>query len=240
MKKAEDANQKALAIFQSIKNKRGEAIMLGNLGGLEYMYGNLAKSEALTRRSFELFREMEDAGHIVEGADNLARVMILRGKLEAAEQLLLDTEPIAIQMNEVGFLPEIYMHLAEIATLENNRDQAASYAVKAAQIVTSDDLYSAPRSYCAAAMCLLDVDQGVQAAQYMDSAVRMVEESSFNFPYVKALVYFEYARFLARTDFQVAKIAQLCKEAKEMFLHLKARRDFERVVTFEKSVQNKP
>ncbi|MCE7904411.1 MAG: hypothetical protein DYG87_01270 [Anaerolineae bacterium CFX3] len=239
MRKAEEANQKALNIFQQIKNKKGVAVMLGNLGGLEYMYGNLAKSETLTRRSVELFREMEDVGKIIEGSDNLARVLIIRGKVAEAKRLLLDIEPIALQMNDVGFLPEIYIHLSQVATLEKDAEQAAIYGIKSTRIVTSDDQYSAPRAFCTAALCLLDVGKVDQANHYMDHAIKMVNDTSFTFLYVKALVYFDYAQFLSRTTNQIKQILQISNEAGQIFLQLNARRDFEKVNDFEKSLKGK-
>ncbi len=238
MQKAEKANHLALDIFQKIKNKKGEAIMLGNLGGIEYMYGNIIKSEAFTRRSYELFCEIEDAENIISSSDNLARSLIVKGEIMEAKQLLLDAEPIAIQMNEVGFLPEIYIHLSEIALLENNKDDAVVYSLKSTQSVEIDDQYSAPRAHCIAAISLLEAGRFEEAKRYMDIAFEMVTDASFTFVYVKALIYFDYAKFLFKTDAHAEQIIQLCKDAKEAFLGLKAHRDFERVITFEQFLQS--
>jgi tetratricopeptide (TPR) repeat protein len=234
MKQAENANQNALVFFQQIRSKRGEAITLRNLGGIEFVYGNITKSEALIRRALDIFREIEDGINTIWSSDSLARTLIEKDNLEEAKKILLDIEPIAIQMNEVGFLPEIYIHLSAISLFENKTNDAIQYALRATQIVADDDQYSRPRSYCAVVKALMAVDDLDEAAKYMDVALKMVENTSYI--YVKAHVNFEYAKFLVRKGPAVNQAKKMCSDAKELFVKIEARREINKIISFESSL----
>ena len=166
-------------------------------------------------------------------SDNLSRSLIERGGIEEAKKILLDIEPMAIEMNEVGFLPEIYIHLSEIARLEKRSADAIFYARNATEIVAADDQYSGPRSFSALAKAFIDVGERVHAENSMQIALRMIENT--NYIYVKAIIIFDYAQFLLRTESKTDKVIQLCRQAKDIFSRIGSQWDLKKVILFEES-----
>jgi tetratricopeptide (TPR) repeat protein len=195
------------------------------------MHGDITKSEALTRRAVDIFHEIEDGVNIIWSTDNLARSLIERGNIVEAKKLLLDLEPYAVEMNEVGFLPEIYIHLSEIARQETRIGEALNYAVKATKIVATDDQYSGSRSFSAVAKALVDNNDYTEARKYMGIALKMVENT--NYVYVKAIIDFDYAQFLLSTGNPIDKVVEFSRKAKDAFRQINAQGDLKKVLIFE-------
>ncbi|MCK5851982.1 AAA family ATPase [bacterium] len=236
MKRADFANQSALQLFQQARNKRGEAITLRNLGGTEHLLGNFVKAEALTRRALEIFREIDDGINIIWSSDNLASILIDKRDVVEAKKKLLAIEPIAVQMNEVGFLPEIYIHLSEVFLFEEKIDKAVKYAFRATEIVADDDQYSKPRAHYTCAQALLKNNRIGDATHHMNIALNAVENT--NYFYVKALTIFEYAKFKTVTGGNPALIKKMCTHAKKMLVKFNAQKDIEKIKQFEKALSS--
>jgi ATP/maltotriose-dependent transcriptional regulator MalT len=79
--------EKALALFQEMKQRHGTALSTSALARVSAAQGDHARARALYEESITLAMKVEDKLHIASGLEGLARVVARQGKFTWATQL---------------------------------------------------------------------------------------------------------------------------------------------------------
>jgi DNA-binding winged helix-turn-helix (wHTH) protein/tetratricopeptide (TPR) repeat protein len=87
---AERLWQGALEVFEALGDRRGQAVVLGNLAAAASAQGLNQRSQDLNSQALVLFRELDLDGPRARTAFNLALVAAREGRLDAAEELLTE------------------------------------------------------------------------------------------------------------------------------------------------------
>lgn len=87
---AERLWQGSLEVFEQLGDRRGQAVVLGNLAAAASAQGLNERSQALNQRALEIFRDLELDGPRARTAFNLALVAAREGDLGGAEALFAE------------------------------------------------------------------------------------------------------------------------------------------------------
>jgi predicted ATPase/class 3 adenylate cyclase/Tfp pilus assembly protein PilF len=80
--------EESLALYRALRDKRGVASVLGNLGVIAFARGDYARATKLHEESLEHFRELGDRIGMASALSELGNVAMYQGDLARAERLL--------------------------------------------------------------------------------------------------------------------------------------------------------
>ncbi len=133
MDEAEALWQQALSVFESLGDRRGQGVVLGNLAAAASARGQLARSDELNQRALALFRELKLDGSRARTAYNLGLARARAGDLAAAAALFEEAAIVYQAIGQLDLLLHVQASRAELLF------EAGELAAAAAILDTVDD-----------------------------------------------------------------------------------------------------
>jgi tetratricopeptide (TPR) repeat protein len=128
-----DAFQNSLLLRQEMGDVEGVAITQNNLGNLARDQGLMAQSEEYYRASLAVSRPFQMSWQSANSSMGLAQALLYQGKLDEADESLLEGIRIASEINAQDLLVEMQRTEAEIHNARNNYAKAVQIASQAAR-----------------------------------------------------------------------------------------------------------
>jgi DNA-binding winged helix-turn-helix (wHTH) protein/tetratricopeptide (TPR) repeat protein len=107
-------------------DRNTEARALNDLAGIYFFQGDLARAEAMWRKSEAEFRQSGDPEGIAASLNNLGDIALLRGDLPAAEKLLRESIPSYQAIEDKDGLALALNDLGDLARREGNLETAVT------------------------------------------------------------------------------------------------------------------
>ncbi len=130
--KAQSFFDRCLALQQDIGDVEGLAIAHNNAGSLARDQGKLDLAENQFRKSLDVATPFNMGFHIANSSIGLAQVLLLKGKIEEAQETITASFAQAGEIGAEDALAEIYQTQAEISLAMLQWDEAKAAAEKAA------------------------------------------------------------------------------------------------------------
>ena len=154
----------------------------------------------------------------------------------SAAQILNVILPLCIEMNEVSFLPELYIAQARIQLHETRPDEALITVKRAADIVLDDDGYSWPRVQYTMGNVLWALGKKAEAENCFSSAISKANSAGFRF--VLGLAHYNYASFLQETG-SIVEAGLSLNQAIEIFQSLAATKRSEKALSLKQAMSSR-
>ena len=232
---SQDSARIALDIYQKIHSMRGETMSLRTLADVEFLRGNLEDAEALIRKATDLALETGDAVYMVWCKLNLVRCLIARSKFSDAEPIAHECLDQCLEMNEVGFLPDAYIYLAQIELSKKDIDQATRYIDLATSTVADEDVWTWTHACYVKGSVLVAQGQLAEAEARMQMAYE--KSHSGNTKLMSGYTSLEYARVLYLSR-KLKGAMQLATESKELFSDMGMRLKLEETLDLISSIEH--
>jgi tetratricopeptide (TPR) repeat protein len=137
---ARSMQEEALQLFRDIGDKRGESIVLFNLGGLDYQQGQLAAAAEKYNQAMALQRELSFKRGLSYSLVGLAEVLIAQDRLDEALASTQQSLTLREHNEEKNYSAESNLQLAEIALDQARPADAESLARKAASVFEKNNV----------------------------------------------------------------------------------------------------
>lgn len=126
-KKAESLYQKALDLYRTLGDRRGEGVILTNLAGLYLNRHQLEKAQTFYQEALQLYESIGYLEGKVITLGDLGVVYSTMGYVDAAIQTLQQAVLLANRMNYQRILPSFYVHLAWAYAYKAEQERALGF-----------------------------------------------------------------------------------------------------------------
>lgn len=175
--RAREYFERSLALRQDVGDVEGVAIVHHNLGALYRDQGDLKQAEAHFRASLKVAEDFKMAYHIASGTLGLAQVLLLQGKVPAAQETLSTSLARAETIGAQDLLVEIYRVQAEILLTQSDWAEAIGLAQQSAGLaVKNGNRSQEAAAWRVVAECEMQRDQPQAAHKALAKAWRALND----------------------------------------------------------------
>ncbi|MEO8752958.1 MAG: tetratricopeptide repeat protein [Casimicrobiaceae bacterium] len=174
---ARASHEESLAIRQTLGDRLGAAMSLGNLGIVAYFQGDYPLARARQEENVAISRELGDPSKLANALGNLANVALDQGDHSFAESLLQECLGIVRETGDQGRIALTLHNLAKVAY--DRHDYPSALALLTESLILKravGNWMSIPPGLEGAAIVLVKVGDGLRAARLWGAAERMREE----------------------------------------------------------------
>jgi len=137
-----------LKLAKELKDRKGEAMMLSQLGVVNEQHGNMVLAEKYATEALNIFKELKEIYPIATCLNTVGVIEAKKGNFAKAVSYFLDALAMFKSINDKHGITQSYIKLGTVHDYNGNIDKSLEYYNKAWELNNGDTLNNAYYSLC--------------------------------------------------------------------------------------------